>query len=142
MKKIFITALFVGTFTLGYAQSDYYNDYRRSVTDVNWQTVAVDLVLSVTQADQLYALNDRYSDYNAWNNVYATNPDRWTTDRYTEIERILGPTKYTKFKTKYYKGKNTVAVYNSNKYKDKRYKHIDKKAKKYKHKKGNKHKNK
>lgn len=132
MKKLFFTALFLGTFSLGYAQSDYYNDYRRSVTDVNWQTVAVDLVLSATQANQLYALNDRYADYNSWNTVYATNPDRWRTDRYTEIERILGPTKYTKFKTKYYKGKNPVAVYNSNKNNDKRYKNMAKKAKVYK----------
>ena len=140
MKKLLITALFLGTFSLGYAQSDYYNDYRRSITDVNWQTVAVDLVLSAAQANQLYALNDRYSDYNSWNTVYVNNPDRWRTDRYTEIERILGPAKYTKFKTKYYKGKNPVAFYNSHKNDDKRYKHMTKKAKSYKHKKGKHHK--
>lgn len=140
MKKLLITALFLGTFSLGYAQSDYYNDYRRSITDVNWQTVAVDLVLSAAQANQLYALNDRYSDYNSWNTVYVNNPDRWRTDRYTEIERIFGPAKYTKFKTKYYKGKNPVAFYNSHKNDDKRYKHMTKKAKSYKHKKGKHHK--
>lgn len=142
MKKIFITALLVGTFTASYAQSDYYNEYQRSIADVNWQTVATDLILSATQTNQLNMLNTRYSDYNSWNTVYATNPDRWRTDRYTEIERILGPTKYTKFKTKYYKGKNPVAVYNSNKHNDKRYKHIEKKAKKYNKNKGKKHKNK
>ena len=132
MKKIFISAFLIVTFSLGYAQSDYYNDYRRSVTDVNWQTVVADLLLSTTQANQLYALNDRYTDYNGWNRVYSSNPDRWRTDRYSEIERILGRDKYVKFKTKYYKGQNPVAVYNRNKNNDKRYKHMDKKAKVYK----------
>lgn len=45
MKKA-ITILSLGLFTLGYSQSDYYNDYRRSITDVNWQTVAANLLLS------------------------------------------------------------------------------------------------
>lgn len=142
MKKILITALFVGTFSLGYAQSDYYNDYRKSVTDVNWQTVVADLLLSTTQANQLNSLNNRYSDYNGFNRVYANNPDRWSTDRYSEIERIMGRDKYVKFKTKYYKGKNPVAVYNSNKNNDKRYKHVAKKAKVYKSNNGKAHKNK
>ncbi|MDF2552283.1 MAG: hypothetical protein K0R77_1558 [Chryseobacterium sp.] len=142
MKKILITALLIGTFSLGYAQSDYYNDYRRSVTDVNWQTVVADLLLSNTQANQLYSLNDQYTDYNGWNRVYANNPDRWRTDRYSEIERILGRDKYAKFKNKYYKGQNPVAVYNRNKNNDKRYKHMDKKAKVYQSNKGKAHKNK
>lgn len=132
MKKLFITALLLGTFSLGYAQSDYYNDYRRSVTDVNWQTVVSDLLLSATQANEINALNNRYNDYDGWNRVYANQPDRWSTDRYSELERIMGRDKYTKFKTKYYKGKNPVAVYNSNKNNDKRYKHMNKKAKAHK----------
>lgn len=129
MKKLLLTALFLGAFGLGYAQSDYYNDYRRSVTDVNWQSVISDLVLSNTQADQVYALNDRYRDYDSWNSVYVNNPDRWRNDRYTELERIMGRDKYAKFKNKYYKGQNPVAVYNRNKNNDKRYKHMNKKAK-------------
>ncbi|KQT17562.1 hypothetical protein ASG31_09175 [Chryseobacterium sp. Leaf404] len=132
MKKLFITAILLGTFSLGYAQSDYYNDYRRSVTDVNWQSVVSDLLLSPTQANEINNLNSRYNDYDGWNRVYANQPDRWSTDRYSELERIMGRDKYTKFKTKYYKGKNPVAVYNSNKNNDKRYKHINKKAKVYK----------
>ncbi|MBD8082052.1 hypothetical protein [Chryseobacterium caseinilyticum] len=132
MKKLFITALLLGTFSLGYAQSDYYNDYRRSVTDVNWQTVVSDLLLSATQANEINALNNRYNDYDGWNRVYSNQPDRWSTDRYSELERIMGRDKYTKFKTKYYKGKNPVAVYNSNKNNDKRYKHMNKKAKAHK----------
>ncbi|MGC5743466.1 hypothetical protein [Chryseobacterium sp. NFX27] len=115
MKKMLIALMLAGTFGLTYAQSDYYNDYRRSITDINWQRVATDLVLSAVQTTQLNALNDRYRDYDSWNRVYVGNPDRWREDRYYEIERILGREKYTKFKTKYYKGQNPVAVYNRNK---------------------------
>jgi len=129
MKKLILTAVFLGTFGLSYAQSDYYNDYRRSVTDVNWQSVISDLVLSNTQANQVYALNDRYRDYNSWNSVYVGNPDRWRNDRYMELERIMGSDKYAKFKNKYYKGQNPVAVYNRSKNNDKRYKHMNKKVK-------------
>lgn len=129
MKKLILTAVFLGAFGLSYAQSDYYNDYRRSVTDVNWQSVISDLVLSNTQANQVYALNDRYRDYNSWNSVYVSNPDRWRNDRYMELERIMGKDKYAKFKNKYYKGQNPVAVYNRSKNNDKRYKHMNKKVK-------------
>lgn len=140
MKKIIFALLLTGTFSLSYAQSDYYNDYRRSITDVSWQSVAADLLLSVAQTNQLNALNDRYRDYNSWNRVYVSNPDRWREDRYYEIERILGREKYTKFKTKYYKGQNPVAVYNRNKnnykkYNSKQYKEYRKEYKK-EHKKG------
>ena len=114
MKKL-ITVLSLGLFTLGYSQSEYYNDYRRSITDVNWQTVAANLLLSPQQKTDLFALNNQYSDYNTWNRAYGDNPDRWRTDRYASIERIMGPAKYEKFKNKYYKGQNPVAVYNRNK---------------------------
>lgn len=129
--------MLVGTFGVSYAQSDYYNDYRRSITDVNWQNVIADLVLTTVQANQIYALNDRYRDYNSWNRIYVHNPDRWREDRYVELERILGRDKYVKFKTKYYKGQNPVAYYNRNKNNDKRYKHMDKKIKVHKQKHGN-----
>lgn len=139
MKKLIITMMLVGTFGLSYAQADYYSDYRRSISDVNWQSVISDLVLSTTQANQIYALNDRYRDYDSWNSVYDNNPDRWRNDRYVELERILGRDKYAKFKNRYYKGQNPVAVYNRNKNNDKRYKHMDKKAKVYSHKNGKGH---
>ncbi|WP_336717685.1 hypothetical protein [Chryseobacterium mucoviscidosis] len=139
MKKLIITMMLVGTFGLSYAQTDYYNDYRRSISDVNWQSVISDLMLSTTQANQIYALNDRYRDYDSWNSVYDNNPDRWRNDRYVELERILGRDKYAKFKNRYYKGQNPVAVYNRNKNNDKRYKHMDKKAKVYRHKNGKGH---
>jgi hypothetical protein len=139
MKKLLLMAMLVGTFGFTYAQSDYYNDYRRSITDVNWQNVVVDLVLTTVQANQIYALNDRYRDYDSWNRVYVGNPDGWRTARYAELERILGNDKYLKFKNKYYKGQNPVAYYNKNKNKDKRYKHMDKKAKVHKGKQGKGH---
>ncbi|KMQ61756.1 hypothetical protein ACM40_05330 [Chryseobacterium sp. BLS98] len=135
MKKLLIALMLAGTFGLTYAQSDYYNDYRRSIADINWQTVAADLLLSATQTNQLNSLNDRYRDYDSWNRVYVSNPDRWREDRYYEIERILGREKYAKFKNKYYKGQNPVAVYNRNKnnykkYNSKQYKEYRKEYKK------------
>ena len=114
MKKL-ITILSLGMFSLGYSQSVYYNDYQRSISDVNWQTVAANLLLSNQQKAQLFELNNQYPDYNSWNRVYANNPDQWRTDRYTSIHRIMGTEKYTQFKNKYYKGQNPVAVYNRNK---------------------------
>ncbi len=128
MKKIVTLFLFVGSFTLGFSQSDYYNDYRRSINDYDWTAVIADLVLSPQQKDQLFALNNRYDDYNSWNRVYGSNPDRWRTDRYNEMERIFGTTKYTKFKNKYYKGQNPVAVYNRNKNNYKPYQNKGKKT--------------
>ncbi|MBU4538348.1 MAG: hypothetical protein L6264_10935 [Weeksellaceae bacterium] len=114
MKKL-ITILSLGFFAFGYSQSDYYNDYQRSITDFNWQTVAANLLLSSQQKADLFSLNNQYPDYNSWNRAYANNPDRWRTDRYSSIERIMGTEKYAKFKNKYYKGQNPVAVYNRNK---------------------------
>lgn len=121
MKKLLLTALLVGTFSLSYAQSDYYNDYRRSISDVNWQRVVADLLLSTTQANQIYVLNDRYRDYDTWNRVYVVEPGRWRNDRYSELERILGREKYIIFKKKYYRGQNPVIVYGRNKNDYKKY---------------------
>lgn len=140
MKKLLLMIILMGGFGLSSAQSDYYNDYRRSVSDVNWQSVIADLVLSQTQANEIYSLNDRYRDYNSWNRVYVNNPDRWRNDRYVDMERIMGREKYLKFKNKYYKGQNPVAVYNRNKNNGKKYKPNKKEfAGKEKHGKGHKH---
>ncbi len=57
MKKL-ITILSLGMFSLGYSQSVYYNDYQRSISDVNWQTVAANLLLSNQQKAQLFELNN------------------------------------------------------------------------------------
>ncbi len=130
MKKLFLTAVFLGAFTFGYSQSAYYNDYRSSVNSFNWETIAANLLLSPTQKQQLFALNNQYPTYDSWNNIYRDQPERWSTDRYSSIQRIMGNDKYLKFKNKYYKGQNPVAVYNKNKNSDKRYNHIKSKAKK------------
>lgn len=121
MKKLLLTLFLIGTFSMSYAQSDYYNDYRRSIADVNWQTVVADLLLSRGQANQIYVLNDRYRDYDSWNRVYVVDPGRWRGDRYSELERILGREKYNTFKKRYYKGQNPVIVYGRNKNDYKKY---------------------
>ena len=130
MKKL-ITFLSLGFFTFGYSQSDYYNDYQNSINSINWTDVVTSLLLSPSQQNQLMALNNQYPDYNSWNRVYGNNPDRWRTDRYNSMAQIMGNEKYVKFKNKYYKGQNPVAVYNRNKnnykkYQNQKYKNIKK----------------
>ena len=127
MKKLVFTVMLLGGFTFGYSQAGF-NDYRRSISDIDWQGLISSLALNDSQANQIYSLNNRYSDYDSWNRVYGNNPDRWRTDRYGELERIMGREKYAKFKNRYYKGQNPVAVYNRNKNNDKRYKHMYNKA--------------
>ncbi|AZA84233.1 hypothetical protein C1637_05145 [Chryseobacterium lactis] len=121
MKKLLLTAFLIGTFSMSYAQSNYYNDYQRSITDINWQSVVADLLLSTTQANQINNLNSRYRDYNTWNKVYVVEPGRWRNDRYSELERILGREKYAQFKKRYYRGQNPVIVYNVSKNDYKKY---------------------
>ena len=116
MKKIITLIVFVGGLSFATAQSNYYNSYQNSITGVNWITVATDLLLNSQQTNQLASLNNRYPDYNSWNNQYQNNPNGWRTDRNREIQRILGPSKYKKFKNKNYKGQNPNAVYNRNKH--------------------------
>ncbi len=139
MKKLLIAAMVMGNFTFSHAQSIDYADYQKSITDINWQSVITDLVLNTSQTNQLYALNDRYNNYDSWNRTYANDPGRWRYDRYGEMERILGREKYAKFKNKYYKGQNPTAVYNRNKNNDKRYKHMSNKVKARHPHKGKKH---
>lgn len=128
MKKFIISAFLLGAFTFGYSQSQYYNDYRSSVTGMNWETIASNLLLSSTQKQQLFNLNNQYPTYDSWNREYGNQPERWSTDRYASIQRIMGNDKYVKFKNKYYKGQNPVAVFNRNKNNDSRTKHLTKKA--------------
>lgn len=115
MKKIITLFAFLGIFATGFSQSVNYDNYRSSISDVNWTTVVADLVLNPQQKNELFALNKRYTTYDSWDNKYRNNPDSWRIERYSEIERIMGSNKYTKFKNNYYKGQNPVAVYNRNK---------------------------
>ncbi|MEC5158476.1 hypothetical protein [Chryseobacterium sp. MP_3.2] len=129
MKKLLLSAFLLGTFTFGYSQSAYYNDYRSNVTNTNWETIAANLLLSSTQKQQLFNLNNQYPTYDSWNREYANQPARWSTDRFSSIQRIMGNDKYTKYKNKYYKGQNPVAVYNRSKNTDARKKHLTQKVK-------------
>ena len=129
MKKLFLSAILLGAFAFGYSQSAYYNDYRSSVTGTNWEAVASSLLLNSSQKQKLLNLNNQYPNYDSWNREYGNNPERWSTDRYSSIQRIMGNEKYVKYKNKYYKGQNPVALYNRNKNNDARYKHLTKKAK-------------
>lgn len=115
MKVDLLTAILIGAYGSAYIQSDhFYNGYRKSITDINWDSVVQDLLLSVTQTMKLYELNERYQDYNAWNAVYANNPDQWSLDRYREMENIFGKEKYKVFKDIYYNGDNPITYYSRN----------------------------
>lgn len=115
MKADLLTAILTGAYGSAYTQSDhFYNGYRKSITDINWDSVVQDLLLSATQGMRLYELNERYRDYNSWNAVYANNPDQWSSDRYGEMETILGKEKYEVFKSLYYKGENPMVCYRRN----------------------------
>ncbi|WP_250255213.1 hypothetical protein [Chryseobacterium sp. Marseille-Q3244] len=111
MKKLLIVAA-LGVFTLGFSQN-YYNDYRGSVSSINWGQVAIFLGLNRSQINQLTVLNNRYPDYNSWNHVYAKEPNRWYNDRYYEIERIMTPEQYKKFYSRYYNGQNPRLKYDN-----------------------------
>ncbi|WP_304343551.1 hypothetical protein [Chryseobacterium koreense] len=114
MKKLLVV-ISLGVFTFGFSQSDYYNDYQRSINTIDWTDVVNSLFLSANQQNQLMTLNSQYPNYDSWTRVYGNNPMRWRTDRYSKMEEIMGKDKYVKFKNKYYKGQNPVAVYNRNK---------------------------
>ncbi|MDN3693811.1 hypothetical protein QWZ06_16675 [Chryseobacterium tructae] len=111
MKKLLIVAA-LGVFTLGFSQN-YYNDYRGSVSSINWGQLAIFLGLNRSQINQLTVLNNRYPDYNSWNRVYAKEPNRWYNDRYYEIERIMTPEQYKKFYSRYYNGQNPRLKYDN-----------------------------
>nr|WP_315030022.1 hypothetical protein [uncultured Chryseobacterium sp.] len=111
MKKLLIVAA-LGVFTLGFSQN-YYNDYRGSVSSINWGQVAIFLGLNNNQIAQLNVLNNRYPDYNSWNRVYAKAPNRWYTDRYYAMERIMTAEQYKKFYSRYYRGQNPRLKYDN-----------------------------
>ena len=110
MKKL-ITALAITAFSLGYSQSAYYDDYRSSITGIDWADAAAYLLLTPAQINSINALNSRYADYNAWNAYYGNNPDRWSEDRYRQMRGIMTPDQYAKFRNRYYKGQDPVTYY-------------------------------
>lgn len=89
----------------------YYNDYRRSIYDVDWNRFFRTYRLSSWQVQEIMMLNDRFGSYSAWNSYYRYNPDRWYYDRFYALERILGPKVYVIFQNNYYQGYNPVSYY-------------------------------
>lgn len=132
MKKWIVSAMIFGGISFSSAQSSYYNDYRQSISEIDWVSLISNLALNNNQANEIYSLNNRYNNYDSWDRTYRNSPDRWRNDRYMELERIMGREKYAQFKNRYYRGQNPVAVYNRDMKKDKRYKHMYGKAKHYK----------
>ncbi|MGA9213210.1 hypothetical protein [Kaistella sp.] len=90
---------------------DYYNDYRRSIYDVNWNQFFATYRLSPWQVQQITMLNNSFPSYAAWNSYYQYNPDRWYYDRFYAIQRILGPHIFVVFQNNYYHGYNPVVYY-------------------------------
>ncbi len=115
MKADLLTAVLTGAYGHAYIQADhFYNGYRKSITDVNWDSVIQVLLLSATQALKLYELNELYHDYNSWISVYGDNPDQWRYDRFSEMETILGKEKYKVFKEMYCNGENPAIYFSQN----------------------------
>lgn len=88
-----------------------YNDYRRSVVDVNWNQFFSQYRLSPWQIQQIMMLNDRYVSYSSWNSDYRFNPDRWYYDRFYALQNILGPQVFMVFQNNYYNGYNPIVYY-------------------------------
>ncbi len=137
MKKL-LAVLALGIFSLGFSQN-YYDDYRGSISSINWRDVASYLGLNGRQIAAIDVLNNRYPSYDSWNRAYGRTPDRWSRDRYYEMERIMTPAQYKRFYDRYYRGQNPVVIYGKNydkKYYKQREKYYKKQWKEY-----NKHRN-
>lgn len=89
----------------------YYNDYRRSIQQVNWSRFFSMYQLAPWQMQQIILLNEQFPSFSAWNSYYRYNPDRWYYDRFYALERILGPRVFVIFQNSYYNGYNPVVYY-------------------------------
>lgn len=90
---------------------DYYNDYRQSISMINWNKFFRKYRLSPWQINQIIYLNQMYSSYAAWDAYYRYNPDRWYYDRFFALQNILGPQVFVVFQNVYYNGYNPVSYY-------------------------------
>ncbi|WPO83219.1 hypothetical protein SD427_02415 [Chryseobacterium sp. JJR-5R] len=93
-----------------YYQSNY-NDYRNSITSINWNVFFNQNRLAPWQIDQILRLNNLYSGFSTWNNFYSYNPDRWYYDRFYALERIMGPRVFVIFQNNYYRGHSPVVYF-------------------------------
>lgn len=89
----------------------YYDDYRRSIYDVNWNRFFSTYRLAPWQIQEIMRLNDQFNSFSVWNSFYRYNPDRWYYDRFYSLERILGPRIFVIFQNNYYNGYNPVVYY-------------------------------
>ena len=98
-----------------YYGNDYYqsmyNDYRNSISQVNWNVFFRSNGISQQQINLILSLNNRFSNYNAWNSYYGMNPNRWYYDRFYILERILGPRVFVILQNNYYNGYSPVVYY-------------------------------
>ena len=90
---------------------DMYSDYRRSVSQVNWDRFFTQMRLSPQQISLIIDLNRQFPSYGVWNSYYRVNPVRWFYDRFYALERILGPRVFVVFQNRYYNGYSPVVYY-------------------------------
>lgn len=95
----------------GYYRSAY-NDYRSSISMVNWNAFFRQNRLADTQIRLIIELNQRFPSYSVWSSQYRMNPKRWWYDRFYALERILGPQVFIVFQNNYYHGYSPVRYYN------------------------------
>ena len=91
--------------------SSYYSDYRRAITQVNWNRFFRTYRLSSWQIQEVMMLNNSFPNFAAWNSYYRYNPDRWYYDRFYALQRILGPHVYVVFQNNYFNGYNPIVYY-------------------------------
>ena len=89
----------------------FYNDYRRSITMVNWNRFFREMRLNPWQVNMILELNNQFPSFYVWNDYYRMNPNRWYYDRYYAMERILGSRIFRIFQSRYYHGYSPVTYY-------------------------------
>jgi len=91
--------------------SNYYDAYRHSISQVNWNRFFRQYRLSPWQVQQIMLLNESFPSFSAWSSYYRYNPDRWYYDRFYALQQILGPRIFVVFQNNYYNGYNPVTYY-------------------------------
>lgn len=89
----------------------YYNDYRNSIININWNGFFNQYRLNPWQISQINRLNNLYNSFSSWNNYYRNNPDRWYYDRFYALERILGNSLFIIFQNNYYNGLRPIVYF-------------------------------
>lgn len=93
---------------------DNYNDYRHSVTGINWDNLFAELNLNPVQINSIIVLNNRFPSYQVWNQYYRVNVTRWYYDRFYALRHILTPYQYVTFQNRLYGGVPPVVYFVNN----------------------------